>query len=192
MINPVYAARRIAYKLYERRHRDEPWLAQGAIAFIDLQLSSDDHGLEWGSGRSTQWFAARLAHLTSIESDAAWYETVREQTARLTNVDLRHIALDHAPEEPTRPVYDPQPKYVAVTDQLSDASLNFVLVDGHYRQACVLAALPKITPGGLLAIDNSNWLALSEWNVPADWPLVHQSSNVMTETSVWRKPGIAI
>ena len=60
MINPVYAARRISYELYERRHR-EPWLAQGAIAFIDAQFSRNGRGLEWGSGRSTQWFAARLA-----------------------------------------------------------------------------------------------------------------------------------
>ncbi|HVO55185.1 MAG TPA: hypothetical protein VMT37_12315 [Solirubrobacterales bacterium] len=184
---PVYVSRRIAYKLYERRHPDEPWLAQGAVRFFDRELPRDGAGFEWGSGRSTAWFAARLAGLTSIEMDEDWYEIVRGRVNG--NVDLRHIAIEHGRHEQTPDFPEPTPRYVAAIDEFDDGSLDFVLVDGHYRHACVREALPKVKPGGLLAIDNTNWLPnLSEWRVPSEWPVVHQSENVMTQTTVWRAP----
>lgn len=187
MLSPIYAARRVLYKLYELRHPDEPWLAQGAIGFLDAALPREGRGLEWGSGRSTRWFATRLAHLTSIEFDAAWYAKVRERIADLPNVDLRLIELEHDHKEGMPAFPDPVPRYVAVADELEDASLDFVLVDGGYRQACVVAVIPKLRPGGLLVIDNSDWLPKTDWNVPATWPLVHESSNVMTTTSIWQR-----
>jgi hypothetical protein len=98
------------------------------------------------------------------------------------------VLLDHPREEPTRPHYEQVPRYVSVIDEFPDESLDFVLVDGHYRQACVLAALSKLRPGGLLAVDNTDWLPDDLWGVPAAWPLVHRSANVVTVTTVWRKP----
>jgi predicted O-methyltransferase YrrM len=188
-INPVYAARRVLYQAYRRRHPDEPWLAQKAIGFLDDALPRDGRGLEWGSGRSTSWFGARLAHLTSIEFDAHWYATVSEMTAGMSNVDLRLIALEHDHSKGTVPYYDPLPRYVSIALEFDDDSLDFVLVDGGYRQACVLAAIPKLKRGGLLVIDNTDWLPRAEWHVPSRWPLVHESSNVMTTTSIWRSAG---
>jgi hypothetical protein len=185
---PIYVARRLAYKLYERRHPDEPWLAQGAIRFLNQALPRDGVGLEWGSGRSTQWFGSRLRRLVSIEMDEDWYRTVNGQTAGLESVDLRHINIEHPIDEPSVPEYHPVPQYVAVIEEFAVGSLDFVLVDGHYRQACVRAALSRVRPGGLLAVDNTDWMPLEDWGVPRDWPLVHQSSNVMTQTTVWRKP----
>jgi hypothetical protein len=187
MHSPVYLSRRGAYKLYELRHPDEPWLAQGAVRYLESVLPRDGCGLEWGSGRSTQWFGARLRHLTSVEFDSGWYQRVRSQTESLSSVVLRHIELDHDPQEPTVAHYDPLPRYVAVANEFDDVSLDFVLVDGHYRQACVLAAIPKLKDRGLLAVDNTNWLPPTQWNVPAHWDMVHRSSNVMTETTIWCK-----
>ena len=36
-------------------------------------------------------------------------------------------------------------------------------------------------------IDNTDRMPLDEWGVPAHWPLVHQSQNVRTQTTIWRK-----
>ena len=44
---PVYIARRINYKLYERRHPDEPWLAQDAVRYVDHELRREGSGFEW-------------------------------------------------------------------------------------------------------------------------------------------------
>jgi hypothetical protein len=106
----------------------------------------------------------------------------------MDNVDYRHLALDHPPDAPTQPVYAVQPAYVRACDELPDESLGLVVIDGHYRQACVLSCLKKLCAGGLLLIDNSNRLRLDEWGVPSSWTIVHQSRNVRTETTIWRKP----
>jgi hypothetical protein len=188
LLRPSYVARRLAYARHVRRHPDEPWLAGPAIAYLDQELPRDGVGLEWGSGRSTAWFGARLARLVSVEMDAGWFESVRAKVSGLSHVDVRHVPIEHPRDEPTRPHYEPAPRYVSVADEFDTESLDFVLVDGHYRQACVLRALDKLRPGGLLAVDNTDWLPDEEWGVPAAWPRVHRSSNVITVTTVWRKP----
>ncbi len=187
---PAYVSRRIAYKIYELTHPDEPWIAQGAIHFCDKYLTKEQTGLEWGSGRSTAWFGTRLKSLLSIEYDSVWHSTVAASLEKkgLKNVECRYVPVEHNLNEPTLPHYDQIPAYVSVVEEFKDNSLDFVVVDGHYRQACVLVALKKIKPKGLLLVDNSNWLPLAEWGVPTNWPMVHKSNNVMTETTIWQKP----
>lgn len=126
------------------------------------------HGWEWGSGRSTLWFARRLAHLT--------------------NVELRHIPLDHTESDTYQNDYNSLPRNPSAILAESNVSLDLVVVDGWYRPVCALAALPKLKPGGHLLIDNTDWNDPPHVHVPKDWPLVHQSRNVMTQTSIWRKP----
>jgi hypothetical protein len=186
LLRPVYAARRVAYKVYELTHPHEPWISQKAVRWLESELRPSMVGLEWGSGRSTAWFAQRIERLTSIEHNPLWFERVRSQIGKLPNVDYRLVPLDHPEHEPTRPRYDPQPRYVAVVEAFPDVSLDLVVIDGHYRQACVAAVLPKIRPGGLLVIDNTNWLPEREWGVPSHFPLLHRSENVMTQTSIWQ------
>ncbi|MGV3660319.1 MAG: O-methyltransferase [Prosthecobacter sp.] len=187
LFRPLYLAGRLQNWLYEKRHPDHPWLAPDAIAWLDANLRPDMQGFEWGSGRSTLWFAKRLASLTSIESDATWFQQVARMVheAALTNVDLRHIPLDHPDADTYQNEYDPLPRNPATILDLPDASLDFVVVDGWYRPVCARAALPKLKPGGILLIDNTDWNDPPHIHVPENWPLVHRSRNVMTETSIW-------
>ena len=187
---PIFLIRRIAYKLYEITHADEPWMAQGAVRFCEAHLDKTMVGLEWGSGRSTAWFASKLKFLTSIEHDGVWHRIVKQRLSekKCVNVDYRHVALDHDVKEPTHAVYEKVPAYVEAISAFSDESLDLVIIDGHYRLACVIAALPKIKRGAYLLIDNTNWMPLEQWGVPKEWPVAHQSTNVMTETTIWKKP----
>lgn len=164
-------------------------MSRGAIQFCERELHAGMQGLEWGSGRSTIWFAQRLSKITSVEHNKDWHALVKEKLARkgLQNVDYKMIPLDHPAEEPTHAKYEKTPSYVSVANELPDASLDFIVIDGHYRQACVLAALPKLKVGGLLLIDNSNWMAIDQWGVPAAWPIVHRSMGFDSETTIWKK-----
>lgn len=191
LFRPLYLAGRLQNWLYEKRHPDHPWLAPDAIAWLDANLRPDMRGFEWGSGRSTLWFAKRLSMLTSIESDAAWFQQVTRMVgdSGLNNIDLRHIPLEHPDAETYRNDYIPLPCNPAAILDVPDASLDFVVVDGWYRPVCARAALPKLKPGGLLLIDNTDWNDPPHVYVPQEWLLTHRSRNVMTETSVWRKPG---
>ncbi len=190
LFRPFYLAGRMQNWLYEKRHPDHPWLAPDAIAWLEKNLRPEMRGFEWGSGRSTLWFAKHLATLASIESDPAWFQQVGRmvQDARVTNVELRHIPLNHAESETYRNDYTPLPANPSAILQQPDASLDFVVVDGWYRPVCARAALSKLKPGGFLLIDNTNWNNPPHVHVPEDWSLVHRSHNVLTETSVWMRP----
>ena len=157
LLRPLYLARRLQNWIYEQRHPDHPWLAPAAIAWLDQHLRPDMRGWEWGSGRSTLWFARRLASLTSIESDVTWFEQVRSMVSGLSNVDLRHIPLEHREAETYALDYAVLPANAAAIVSKPDASLDFVVVDGWYRPVCARAALSKLKPGGLLLIDNTDW-----------------------------------
>lgn len=157
LLRPLYLARRLQNWIYEQRHPDHPWLAPAAIAWLDQHLRPDMRGWEWGSGRSTLWFARRLASLTSIESDVTWFEQVRSMVSGLSNVDLRHIPLEHREAETYALDYAVLPANAAAIVSEPDASLDFVVVDGWYRPVCARAALSKLKPGGLLLIDNTDW-----------------------------------
>ncbi len=186
----MYTLRRICNKIYEWRHPDEPWLSQGAVRFCARTLKPDMQGFEWGSGRSTGWFAQRVQHLTSIEHNAQWYETVATRLAQrqVDNVAYHFIPLDHPVNQPHGAELHPYPKYVAAIQPFADLSLDLIVIDGHYRMACVLAALAKVRRGGYLLIGNTDWMPFSQWGVPTrEWRIVHQSQNVMTETTIWQK-----
>ncbi len=191
LVHPMRLGRRLWHYAYEKAHPEEPFLAPGAVRFLDGALPRAGTGLEWGSGRSTRWFARRLARVVSVEYDPAWFAAVSRQLeeSALTNVDYRLIALEHPLDEPTRPLYDPMPRYVSFVDEFPDGSFDFIEVDGHYRQACVAVGKAKLKPGGLLLVDDTNWLPLAAWGVPETWRLVHQSVKINTVTSIWQRPG---
>lgn len=184
--DPMWLTRRVVNKVRERLRPNDPWLAPGAIRYLDGALQAEWSGLEWGSGRSTRWFGARLRRLVSVEHDQVWHAVVAGRIADMPNIDLRHIPLNHSPGETGALHYDPLPDYVRVVDEFADRSLDVVLIDGAYRQVCVTAALPKLRPGGLLVIDNTDWLPIAEWGVPHAWSICHQSRNVITQTTVWQ------
>jgi len=191
--NPSKVVHRLRYWVWERLNPDAPWLTPGAVTFLQRNLRPDMAGIEWGSGRSTRWYAAHLRHLLSVEHHAGWYARVKEELEKTgtRNVDYRSIPLSHPENEGTVPHYEPMPPYVSVVREVPEGSLGLVVVDGHYRQACVLEALPRLAPGGLLLVDDSNMLpTLAEWGVPADWPIVSHTHNGLKATTVWRKPEV--
>jgi hypothetical protein len=188
---PSMMLRRLAKRVGVLLHPGDPWLTRESVRFCQEHLTSEMVGLEWGSGRSTVWFAGRLRKLTSVEHDREWCNRVVRDLSKknLHHATCLFVPLDHDPSEPTRPIYNPVPRYVAVAQKFVDVSLDFVVVDGHYRQACIRAALPKLKSGGLLLVDNTNWLPHAAWGIPEEWLVVHCSTNIMRdETTLWRKP----
>jgi predicted O-methyltransferase YrrM len=189
-MNPWYWLRRpykiparIRYWMWERRNRDKPWLTPGAVEFCAANLRPHMIGVEFGSGRSTAWFARQLARLTSVEHDPDWYARVKADLDRagLANVDYRFIAAE-PPGMPTD-----RPRYAAVLDEFPDDSLDLMIVDGHYRDACIQLAPQKLRPGGFLLIDDVGFWPQGA-PVPPGWRQVHDSTNGIKNTALWQKP----
>ena len=150
---PRYVYHRSRQLLYERAHPADPWLTPAAIGLLATLLRPDDTGVEFGSGRSTVWFAARVAELTSVEHDIRWHATV---TARLKDQGLGNVDYILAADDlPTERGGDSA--YARTALAFPDASLDFALVDGRYRDYSAKFIMPKIKPGGILIIDNVNW-----------------------------------
>jgi predicted O-methyltransferase YrrM len=180
---------RIRYWLWEKRNSDKPWLCPGTVRFCETRLNKSMTALEFGSGRSTPWFAARVGHLISVEHNSAWHQQIRQQieTAAITNVDYRLVPLNHPEAEGEHPKYDPEPDYVAAIDQFPDASLDFVVVDGHYRTHCIRHALPKIKPGGYLLVDDINlWPSVDVFQIPKQWRIADDSTNGLKRCIIWQ------
>jgi hypothetical protein len=138
---------------HEKRHPDAPWLTKAAISFLSDWLKRTDRGVEWGSGRSTVWFAERTARVLSVENDKGWYEKVRRilTDKHLTNVDYRYVEAVDDPGSPNHP-------YVTAPSSLPKARQDFVLVDGIMRDQCAMLGMELLKPGGLLILDNANWV----------------------------------
>lgn len=80
---PRYIWNRLALMADERRHPDAPWLTRTMVEILETWLRPGDVGLEFGSGRSTIWFARRVGHLTSVEHHPGWYAKVKQNLHEL-------------------------------------------------------------------------------------------------------------
>lgn len=183
---------RLQYWAWERMNPGKPWLPPRAVAYCAGVLTKTMRALEFGSGRSTAWFARRVGHLTSVEHSAAWFDLVRADLDQhgIGNVDYRLVPLDHPESEPEREHYERWPRYVDVLETIPNDSLDLVVVDGQYRTTCIRACSPKLRPGGLLLVDDINWWGGADHvPVPTGWPRVHLSGNGLKATGVWQKPG---
>lgn len=129
-----------------------PWISYDAQAEIARRLGPNKRALEFGSGMSTAWFAARVAEIVSIEDHRGWFETVQGKFA------LRGIANAHFRLATTKS------EYLTLTDVEKKGGFDFILIDGRYRDDCVETAISNLNPGGCIYLDNSDQIYHDEPN----------------------------
>jgi len=201
-----YFIDKFSFLLYQKMHPGYPWLTQPANRLLLSSLKDYFVGLEFGSGRSTLWFAQRVLALTSVEHDPVWYERVSSELKKnkINNVTYLLFPKDLGEDQ------GKGTDYVNLSQRFAKDSLDFVLVDGVYRSACANAVLEKIKPAGLLIIDNANWYLPStsisptsrkpfegpisqEWGEflasVRDWKCIW-TSNGVTDTAIYIKPSL--
>ena len=185
---PRYIRDRLASYYYRSAFPDRPWLTPAANAFLISFLKETDIGLEFGSGISTMWFAKRIHHLSSVEHNQAWYQKVHQmlQESHQENIDYRFVPKDKADADGA------QSAYVRQTERFAPNSIDFVLVDGIYRDFCVINVLNLIRPGGILVIDNVNKYLPSDSHAPnsrtpEDGPLGETWQMVDQALLPWRR-----
>ena len=185
---PRYIGSRIAEKYYYTIHPDHPWLTQTANEILFTYLKKSDVGLEFGSGRSTLWFAKRVGHLISVEHDKAWFQKVSQtlKDNNLNNVDYRLHPRNMADEQ------GGETDYVKVIQDIKSDSIDFVLVDGIYRDFCALESIRVIRPGGVMIIDDVHRYLPSDSTSPysrtlKDEPKGQTWEKVYETISQWRK-----
>jgi predicted O-methyltransferase YrrM len=195
---PDYLWSRLKDKLHQRLHPEEPWLTPAVVHILDQHLTKEMIGLEFGSGRSTVWFARHLGKLTSIEHSPEWFKRVNNL---LRNAGAHNVEL-FLRENSTNDDYS------SAANQINNGSLDFVLVDGIDRGKCAVSSLEKLKPGGILVIDDVHRYLPSESRAPLarkpgdgavdedwqeflkrtmDWEYIW-TSNGVKDTVIYHKP----
>ena len=170
-----YLINRASEIIYIKTRSNEPWFTKQANSILTLLLKNTDVGLEWGSGRSTIWFAKRVAHFTSIEHNKKWYEQI---SLKLKNKHIENVTYLFFETEELKDI-DYNYEYVKIVDRFPNNSLDFVAVDGIYRDYCAYSAVDKIRPGGLLILDNANCYLSSNSIAPNSIPINGESASLV-------------
>jgi SAM-dependent methyltransferase len=202
---PRYIKNRLAELYYRKAYPDHPWLTRTANQILVSYLKESDVGLEFGSGSSTIWFAKRTKHITSVEHNEVWYNKVKQQITDEVSpksVDYHMIPKDASNEK------GKEASYVRFIDRFEADSLDYILVDGIYRDFCTLSAIKKVRPGGIIIVDNINRYLPHDSHSPdtrrfkdgpksrtwgkinqlvSDWRIIWTSSGV-TDTALLFKP----
>ncbi len=192
-----YVKNRVIQILHEKTHPNDPWLTRQSVHILADLLQDTDTGLEFGSGRSTIWFAQRTSRVISIEHDFKWYQSVGQKIQDLnleSKIDYRYC--------------DNIADYVGQIDSLEDNSIDYCLIDGKARDECALKVLPKLKHEGILIIDNINLYLPNASRSPnsirrfdntndSDWASVQVqidswemvwTTNGVSDTALWIKP----
>ena len=205
---PRHLWRYLVQRHFQRTYPDTPVMAANASVLLNAWLRPTDAVFEWGSGRSTLFFARRVGALTSIEHDPGWHAQVsrRLERERLGHkVDYRLIPA--AGGQMREPEASP---YAGAIDAVPDGSLDAVIVDGQMRMRCAERSLEKLKPMGLLVLDGANrylpndfegghttlrirrdapldegWRALQERL--GEWRAIH-TTDFLWDTRMWVKP----
>jgi len=165
----------------QEKYRSLPGLALPAICFLDEYLAKDMDVLEWGSGASTLFFISRCSLLVSIEHNPSWFDKIGEALA-YRGYDRYTYRVLVKPEQGFDPEFSSHQagyesvnfkNYVRGIDNAENDCYDVILVDGRARCACLKAARPKLNPGGLLVLDDSQRPIYHRAMAEIDWPVMH-------------------
>ncbi len=186
---------RIRDVIYRKTHPWMPWLTPEANRLLDALIQPRHHVLEFGSGKSTLYFAERAAQVVSVEHQPTWADRV-EAWLKSKNLSSKVSLIRCLPGQTAEiPFTRPKQQY------------DFILVDGVDRLNCANNSLPYLKPGGWLILDNINRHVPSESRAPgsirswtetaAGWKELmaqlascetHWTSNGITDTLLLRLP----
>lgn len=118
-----------------------PWYTYPATEYLKQLDLSDKTVFEYGSGNSTLFWAARARKVVSIENDRTWFDKIRTQAPSNVEYILR----------------DEEAAYLDAIDAYPH-SFDIIVIDGSYRFECAKKALCKLSKGGFIILDNSDWM----------------------------------
>lgn len=138
------------------------------------------------------WLVDHGASLTVVEHHPEWAKQLRESLPK--SVELMHVPPANEGNVKSGIESGYFDEYVNVAEKYPNATFDLVIVDGRARVECATHALPKIKPGGMLLLDDSDrprYRPVHE--VLRGWPGVSvrglkTGNPVPATTSVWQRP----
>lgn len=117
-----------------------PWFTYPAIEFLSQIDKKGISVFEFGTGNSTLYWDKSGANVFGVEHDAVWFQSVVKDSSNSLSIDLFENKEDY-------------------TNSILKHDLNFdvVVIDGIWRNECALTAIQKLSSGGVIILDNSDW-----------------------------------
>jgi hypothetical protein len=122
-----------------------PWYTYPALEYLKQLDFSDKTVFEYGCGHSTLFWAARAAAVVSVEHNPQWFNLVRQRVPG-------NCTLVHEPES------DAYAAAITGFNRQFDVIVIDGLVTGRTRLKCARAAVASLRAGGMIILDNADWL----------------------------------
>jgi hypothetical protein len=149
-----------------------PWIAFTAIDFLNQFIEPPMRVFEYGGGGSTIFFASRVRNLVTIEHNRKWFEGLRKEMEKNTEVKWTGRLIEPEVAASTKGLNKANPdhyysgdesfrdcifrQYALSIDEYPDEHFDVVLIDGRARPSCLKHSMAKVTKGGLLILDNAD------------------------------------
>jgi hypothetical protein len=118
-----------------------PFLPYSVIELLKERLTRELTVLEFGAGFSTLFLMDRVKRIVTIEHDPAWINRLRPQLQ--DSVELIPTSRD-TPDT-----------YLAFLDRQSEL-YDLILIDGRHRVESFRRSLDRLTPAGVMLLDDSD------------------------------------
>jgi hypothetical protein len=122
-----------------------PWYTYPAIEYLKQLDFSRSSVFEYGSGNSTLFWASRAARVVSVEDDPEWYRLRAPDTPRNCELILQTDLNDY-------------PRAIRQSGMRFDVIVVDGAARGRTRLKCSREALAHLREGGMIILDNSDWL----------------------------------
>ena len=122
-----------------------PWYTYPAIDYLRQLDFSNCTVFEYGSGNSTLFWSSVARRVMSVEDDAKWYQVNMSRLPANCELILERD-LEHYPNVIDR---YPEPFDVIIVDGAAR---------GRTRLKCAKRAIARLREGGMIILDNSDWL----------------------------------
>jgi len=116
-----------------------PWYTYPAIEYLSNFDFKDCSVFEFGSGNSSLFWADRARSVCSVEDNQEWFEVVSKRQKE------NQIVIHRADE-------------VGYVKSLPEQGKLFeiIVIDGNWRNECVVEAINCLKDGGMIVLDNSD------------------------------------
>lgn len=144
-----------------------PWYTLPALNWITSQNVKEWKVFEYGSGYSTIWWRLNCKHIVSVDNIQDW-----------------SVAMS---------TYYGYNREVYITKINETSENDCIIVDGEYREDCVVYCLPFLKSGGVLIIDNYDSENYDVSKLPEElleWKheIHHQPNHSFWKTAIFIKP----
>jgi methyltransferase family protein len=122
-----------------------PWYTYPAIQYLQQLDFRTKTIFEYGSGMSTLFWASIAGRVVSVEDDEQWFDTIAARVPANATVTLQTDLAEF-------------PAAIHRTGERFDVIVVDGPARGRTRLKCCRAALTALRSGGLIILDNSDWL----------------------------------